>query len=653
MIRPKLLLIPLALPLLVPQDAMAQVTRILSLRNLRQSVEATYRLKANQGELASATQQGLQEDYHIAVDYSVYRARLLHGEVGLDLRADQNLYTGSDRSTSDTHGFGLLYDINGVFLDRLPYPVTFNYSSDIAEIPREYSSSYQQKTDNFAVHLPIAARYFPVSFSYNRNSTETSGLELDSRSESESYTFGASHHYKKSEAYFTIVGTTLDLDTENGEDAQHSSNIDANLNHSLDLGTKELNRMLYTRGHVVTQRGVNESRTTDLGTSLNWDLGKALDSGTDYSFSLREEPQQDSKNHNARIWLQHQLFKSLTTRVDVEGSDRTLSAGTEQSAGGGVNLSYHKLLKAGNRMQLTAGKRYSVTANKLEDGNIGVFAEAQTVGALLVVTLNQLNVAPGSVKVWNEARTRLFDEGIDYEVRESGAGTEVAVRVGTSRILVGDRLSIDYQVLVNSNITYSTTSMALGGDLSLNNGKHHLFTNWNSTQQGLISGRADQVNLAETNSYRAGFETKLEESGTVSLEYNRLSSSAENSQSLKGAFTRSGSWRQGRYTFTTTDRYIVRENKLVSRPGNGNDSANVFTAGGSYSTTVEKATVTATANFLNNMGFIDSSNLALGLDVRWSMRRLTVNAVSQANFRYSSGGWTSDQNLMVRLSRHF
>ena len=653
MIRPKLLLIPLALPLLVPQAAAAQVTRILSLRNLNQSVEATYRIKANQAQLASSTQQGLQEDYHISVDYAVYRARLLHGEVGLDLRADQNLYTGSDRSTTETNGFGLLYDINGVFLDRLPYPVTFNYSSDIAEIPREFSSSYQQKNDNFAIHLPIAAKFLPVSISYNRNATETSGLELDSTTKSESYTFGASHNYKNSETYFTIVGTTLDLFTESGEGAQHSSNIDANLNHALNLGKPGLSRMLYTRGHVVTQRGINESRTTDLGTSLNWDLGKALESGTDYSFSLREEPLQEQRNHSGRVWLQHQLFKSLVTRVDLEGSDRSLAAGTEQSAGGGLAFNYHKLLQGGSRMQLTAGQRYSVTANKLNDGNIGVFAEAQSVGTLLVVTLNQQNVAQGSVKVWNEARTRLYDEGIDYEVRESGASTEVAVKVGTSRIVVGERLSIDYQVLVNANITYSTTTRSLGADLSLNNGKYHLFTNWNGSKQGLISGSADQINLAQTTSYRAGVDARLEETGTLSLEYNRLASSAENSQSLKGSFTRSGTWRQGRYTFNTTDRFLLRENNLVSQGGDSSDTANVFTAGASYATTLEKALVTGTANYLNNMGFIDSSNLSLGLDVRWIMRRLTVNAVSQANFRYSSGGWTSDQNLMVRVSRHF
>lgn len=654
MIRPKLLLIPLALPLLVPQVAMAQVTRILSLRNFRQSADATYRLKANQGEAASSTQNALQEDYRVDVDYAVYRARLLHGTVGLNLRADQNVDTGNQRPTTDSYGFGLLYNISGVFLDRFPYPLNFSFSSDIAEVPREFASSYQQQNDTLAIYLPISAKFLPVSFSYNRNSTQTSGLELDSSSESESYSFSAAHNSEGSVTNFNIVGTTMDLSTGNGQEAQHSSNIDANIKNTLDFSTQQLNRFLNTQGHVVTQRGINESRTTDLAASLSWDLGRALESGSDYSFSLREDPAQHLRTNGARLWLQHRLFQSLMTRVEVEGNDRDLAAGTERSGGVGGNLTYYKQLPAGSRLQLTTGRRYLVTANKLTDGNVAIFSEAHTVDSLLVVTLNQQNVAPGTVKVWNEARTRLYDEGLDYEVRESGASTEVAVKVGTSQIVVNERLSVDYEVLVNSDITYSTTNQSLGGDLALHNGKYRIFTSWNHTRQDLISGSADQVGLVGTDAYRAGFETRLADAGTVAVEYNRLDSSTEDSQSVKATYSRSGSWRQGRYNLNVTDRYLVREDNLVTSRGSGNDSSNLFAAGGSYTRMMEGSTlVTATANYLNNMGYIDSSSLTLGLGARWRLRRLTVNAISQANFRYSSGGLTSDQSLMLRVSRQF
>ncbi|WP_136526173.1 hypothetical protein [Geomonas ferrireducens] len=652
--RCKLLFIPLGL-LLIPEWAAAQVTNILALRNLRQSVETTYHLKAAQADLVSTTQQSLQEDYHLGLDYAVYRARLLHGEIGLDLRADQNLYMGNERSTNDTYGFGVLYNITGIFLDRFPYPLSFSFTSDIADVPREFASSYQQKSNSLALHLPISSTFVPITFGYNRTSNETSGLELDSRSKSDSYTFGASHNYKNSETYFTIVGSTLDLTTDNDEPSQQSSNIDANLRNSLNFSTPSLNRILNTRAHVVTQRGVNESRTTDLGASLSWDLGRALETGTDYSFTMREEPTQIQRTHNARAWLQHRLFKSLTTRIEAEGNDRSLSAGSEQSGGGGLVLDYHKLLPHDSRMQLTAGRHYLVTANKLSDSGIDVFAETHAVDQLLVIPLNQQNVVEGSVKVWNQARTREYDPNLDYEVRQNGLTTEVVIRTGTSRIVVGDLVSIDYKVLVNSNITYSTTNDALGADFTFLENKYRVFANWNRTSQDLISGSADQINLAGSTSYRLGGDTRFDDdAGTLSVEYTRVVSSAEKSQTYKGAFMRSGSWMQGRYTMNLTDRYLIRESDLVSKGNSGGNTSNVFSASSSYSKMLENtALVTATGNLLNNTGYIDNTNLSLSLDVRWNVRKLTFNVNSQANFRYSGSGWTSDQTLMLRMARQF
>lgn len=654
MIRPKLLLIPVALlPLLAPRDAMAQVTRILQLRNLRQSVETSYQLKASQGELASSTENTLQEDYRVGVDYAIYRPRLLHGEVNLDIRADQNLYTGSDRSTKQTNGVGLLYDISGIFLDRFPYPLSFNYSSNITEVPREFASSYRQQTDNLALQLPIASQLMPIVFSYNRNTSQTNGLEIDSTTKSETYTFGGSHHLKNSQTFFTVSGTKTNLGSEDGDD-QRSSNIDANLNNTFEFNTADLNRMLYTRAHVVTQRGLNESRTTDLNASLNWDLGKALESGADYSFSLRDEPTQDQTSHNARAWLQHQLFKSLFTRLEVEGTNRTLNGGSEKSGGGGVSFNYRKLLPAQSSLHLNAAKHYMVTSNHLDQGNQGIFGEPQTVGNLYVFTLSQQNIAPDTVVVWNESRTVRYSKGSDYDVRTSGLDTEIVILVDTTRIKLNDKLSIDYKMLVNSNITYGTTRNTLGADLSLREGKYRMYTNWNDTSQELISGAADQVNLTGTRSLRAGFETRMEEASTLLFEYDKLTSSAESSQTFKSAYTSSGSWRQGRYNFSATDRYIMRESKLLNRNGNSSDSSNVFSAGGSYSTSLMTiAQMTATANYLNTIGYTDSNHVMFGLDIRWRLRRLTINAVSQANFRYSSGVWTSDQNLLVRLSRQF
>ncbi len=655
MIRPKLLLIPMAaLPLLAPGEAMAQVTRILQFRNLRQSVETSYQLKASQGELASSTENTLQEDYRIGIDYAIYRPRLLHGEVNLDIRADQNLYTGSNRSTKQTNGLGLLYDINGIFLDRFPYPLSFNYSSTITEVPREFASSYRQQTDNLAVQLPIASQLVPIVFSYNRNSSQTNGLEIDNTTKSETYTFGAANNVKNSQTFFTISGTKTDVSSEDGSSDQHSSNIDANLNNTCDFSTNELNRMLYTRAHVVTQRGLNESRTTDLNASLNWDLGRALESGTDYAFNLREEPSQDQTSHNARAWLQHQLFRSLLTRIEIEGTNRTLNGGTEKSGGGGVSFDYRKLLPAESRLHLSAGKHYLVTSNHFDEGNQGIFGEPQTVGNLYVVTLSQQNIAPDTVVVWNESRTVRYNKGTDYDVRTSGTQTEIVILVDTTRIKLNDKLSIDYKMLVNSNITYGTTRTTLGADVALRGGKYRLYTNWSDTTQDLISGVADQVNLTGTRSLRAGFETRMEETGTLLFEYDKLASSAESSQTFKSAYTSSGAWRQGRYTFSATDRYIMRESKLLNRDGSTSDNSNVFSAGGSYTTSfMTAAQLTATANYLNTIGYTDSNHVMLGLDIRWRLRRLTINAVSQANFRYSSGMWTSDQNILVRLSRQF
>ena len=638
-------------------EAAAQVTSLLTLSNLRQSVDLSYRFDANQGTLDSTFQQGLQEDYRLSIDYSVYRARLLHGQIALDLQANQEKFSGQGKSSGISKGYGLLYDINGVLLDRFPYPVNFFFSSNITQIPREFASSYQQTNDSSGVSVTLNSRYLPVAFNYTRSSNETSGLESDRIQISDTFSFGASHNYgEKSQTQFTIFNTNQSGAFKGGGTIDKTGNLEATLNNTYMLGTKELNRVLYSRWRIGNQRGANESRSAELGEYLAWDFGRALTSGLDYTFSNRESLGQSQRLNSSRFWMQHRLFQSLTTRFDLMGTHNSLNTGTERNASGTLSMSYQKLLPAQSMFHLQGHKQFGVSSNELSDDRLGVFDEPHTASATEPLLLIKPEVVPGSVVVRNAdpaVRAIPYVENRDYQVRQVGTQTEIFVRVAGSEILTGDRLLISYQHFVNTQITYSYSSQGVGGDVILFDNKYRIFASYDTSRQDLISGQEDQVNLIGSESYRVGFERRYR-SGSFTGEYDNTSSDVDRNQSVSGYLVYGGDYSGGKVSFTASDRYVLVEtNPLVNTSGSRR-SVNIFSAGGSYSKALENsAVVTASASFMDSRGTVTTDNLSLGLGVQWNLRKMVISALTQANFRYTSGNLTSDEHLQLRLSRYF
>ncbi|UFS71063.1 hypothetical protein LPW11_02475 [Geomonas sp. RF6] len=643
--------------LTVAGTAQAQVTSLISLTNFQQAVDLSYRGDASQGSVGSTTDHSLQEDYRLTFDYAVYRARLLHGQITLDLQGDQKLFSGSGNSSGISSGLSFLYDISGVFLDRFPTPVTFTVSSSISEVPRDFASSYEQKRDTYGVAASINNDYIPVAMSFTRTTTETSGLETDRGQTSDTVSLGASHTYKQlSQTQFTVINTTQHLDGTDAISSEDTGDLELTLNNTLTFGKKELNRALYTRLRITDQTGANQSRSTELGESLTWDLGKALSSGADYTLSDRQVVNQSQQLHRGRLWLQHRLFRSVTTRLNLEGSENFLGSGKEENLSGGITMAYFKVLPAESSIQLTGHKQYGVTSSHLTDSSIVVSKEAHQVNPNEPLILSSMNVVPESIIVENAdpiARAIPYVVNKDYEVRQYGPQTEIYFLLPGSEIKATDRLLITYSVLVNTDISYSSSSQGVGSDLNLFDNSYRIFASWDSTDQSLLSGRADTVNLTSTEAYRFGVQKRLDR-GQVTAEYSVTKSDVDKNQSISGSYQYSGVFAQGTLSFNANDRYIMTEGKSGTTGTTNSRSENVLTAGGTYTRTLDSgAVLTATANYLNNRGFIDSDNLSFGLGLRWSLRKLTMSLLSQANFRYTQGSMSTDQHLQLRLSRYF
>lgn len=638
-------------------DAAAQVTSLLTLTNLRQSVDFSYRFDASQGHLASSTQHGLAEDYRVGINYSVYRARLLHGDVALDLKADQQRSDGSARSSELRTGYGILYNINGVLLDRFPYPVSFVLSSNITQVPREFASSYQQQNDIKGVSVSINNKFLPAAFNYSRSSSETDGLENDRLQLSDSFSFGAAHAYKNiASTEFTLFDTRQSSVVEGEPGSERNAHLDATLNNTWYLGGKEQNRILRSRWRIGNQRGINESRFADFGEYLAWDFGKALSSGLDYTFTKQETIGSYLRQHTSRIWLQHKLFQSLTTRLDLNGSDKTFNTGTEQSAAGALSIGYQKVLPAQSLVRLQGRKEYGISSSKLTDNTLPMLDEPHTASAVDPLILDEPLVVATSIVVRNadsSIRSIPYVENRDYEVRQLGTRTEIFFRVAGSEIQTGHRLLISYQHLVNDNITYAHKSLGVGGDLSLFDSRYRIYASWDGSKQELVSGEADDVNLTSTDSYRLGFERRFA-SGSFTTEYSNTSTDQDRNQSINGNVSYSGDYRQGRLAVTASERYLIVETSPLLNSGGSRRTSNVLSLGASYSKALENSAVlTAGFNAMDSRGTVITENLTMNLGIQWNLRRMIIGLLSQANFRYSAGELTTDQHLQLRLSRYF
>jgi hypothetical protein len=360
-----------------------------------------------------------------------------------------------DNSWTDAVGG---YDIFINFFKEHPFSASLFAQRDRRAVIEIFSDQQLIETNRYGLILNWKKRPLPMDLAVSRSEVEQWGI--DSRTESALTTLDYSIRHELSRRMRTELRYRYnDYDEDFRADAQliDIERTTRNKSHDVSLlNTLYLNR---ERSSYLTSlvRYFDQTGTQDLGNfywqeQLNLRHGRNLRSY--YLFNLLKNEFEDgrTRSYRAEAGLDHQLYQSLTTHLDVHGRRLKFDEAEDRETGMTGRVDYRKRTPWG---RLTAG--YGRTLDWIErdqgEGVRRVINEGLTLDAVQFVFLDEINVIPDSLVVTDPAGNIFYVEGFDYEVQELGARLGLRPLAG-GRLSGGDRVEADYDFIAPGDFDY-------------------------------------------------------------------------------------------------------------------------------------------------------------------------------------------------------
>ncbi len=471
--------------------------------------EYTGKSFSNDGRADRSSQDHeLDETYHLEIDYAILDHDLANGSLSVDLGLDQtyqNESGGSDRSGSSA-GFSGEYLFDLFAFERRFYPISLMSSLTQERITAPFTENYDQTRHSFSAAIAMRNRILPIHLNYHYATTETSGLTNDRTQETEELSLSANStigNFSETRLYAETSRRNTDFTAE----SQAATQIDTDeleLYNLLRWGRLRKKNSLNSRYRYVDDSGTTKRQTQTWNEDLDLQLGKALSTGLSYMYRTVESQNQEQQQQTGDAWIEHRLFDSLTTRIGYSVDRTDYLTGEEQEWLSQAELTYVKSLPRQSRLNLSYTYRYGENNRNLTDQQLTVIDEAFTVNTFLAGFLEQLDIIPESIIVYNADRSIVYNLNSEYRINIVGRRTELEIIGGG--IVAGDILSIDYLYRVNNSIEYSTTGHSLSASLSLFNQRYRLYTSLSQTDQELISGSTNVSPLTQQTYAQVGIE---------------------------------------------------------------------------------------------------------------------------------------------------
>jgi hypothetical protein len=360
----------------------------------------------------------------IGWDYFIYHPDLLTfsllAEPGYNWQ--QYNYAGA---TSQQNDLLLNGNLTATLLQLKPYATTFNYSRSHEEYQYDFFNSATEDVQNWGMNAGYREGAVPVTVSFEHSTTDSSGLSLDSTTEQTTLSLQAQSS-RRNEDFTSLNYQFSQYDSSS---TYASDNFkDSSMTHYVTLtdiehfGKSTLNSSLN-----YNEQELDGIASDDLNAALDFSMEDTphLRSFYDYSFARYTTEGVESINQFARVGLQHQLYESLSSTIDVHGSlaDSTSLGATldQQSAGTAASVDYSKLLGEWGHLSISDNASYDLTHQDSTGSQLPINGESHTVPPTGIFFLTQpLDLSVQSVTFYNGSATITLVQGTapagDYDV---------------------------------------------------------------------------------------------------------------------------------------------------------------------------------------------------------------------------------------------
>jgi hypothetical protein len=401
----------------------------------------------------------------IAWSYYLYHPNLLTYQLLAEPGYVWQEYATSSGTTSQN-----IWMVNGSFTAALlptkPYSWNFNYSRSHGEYHYDFFNSATVDTESFGVATGYRQGPVPFTVSLQHTSTDNSGLLYDSSNKQMNINFHAENQRSRGNSdllyqYSDYSGVYGGTSSFNSEESTHSLTL-ADIEHlspKVSLDTT----IYYTRYDSQGQVSDNPSAALD----LNWEMSPYLRSFYDASVSDYLTVGSSSLNTSLRAGLQHQLFESLSSTLEVHGGDSRTDAGDSRLAADTVGVSlaegYNKRLGEWGNLSINNTVGYDYTMQTSSGGVLPVFDESHAVGVggLLLTPLNLPRVVSITAVIYQDGINQLPLVSGDYDILTAGELTRLQLTPsGLAKLAAASppatSVKVSYTVQPNPSGNYST-----------------------------------------------------------------------------------------------------------------------------------------------------------------------------------------------------
>lgn len=634
-------------------SAQAGQYTLLSLHDFRQSVMASYNyydsVSSHKAGKISSTMQGMTESYGVNVGYSILHPSLLKGDAQVEIAAEQEADHDSSRGRSSSNDKRIEYGVKGTFLSRGYSPVSFSTSSAVITARPQFSNSYRIESENQSVIWALKNRTLPATLNLTKGSTSTDGQDNDTSSKARSFQFSVGHDAGTlSHTRFTLGTSSHQMTLLQSGLSDDYREATSELTNLLSWNNyRALRRTVDTRFVVQQRSGRNAGTQQNLGSTAQWQLGKALSASLSGSKNRNDDSNGTSDSHAVAGALSHKFLQGIYTNVAGSLSKASFSDGSDSTANWNAGGRYENELPGHTHLSLGYNYSYAVQDRERTALRLNGY-ETVTLDPVFpqYATLAGSNIDGATLELYlDPGRSIPFT---DFGIVASGLTTRLLINSnpGVSLIYAA------YSYRQSPKVKFATTAQNVSGRLKLPGGRHTLRGDYSWSDQELLEGSDPSSTLTGSRNLRLGWEMKAHPH-TLTLNYSAQKSSSQELQDLDLNWTHV--YQSGVATLRThaTDRY-----SWFSQSGSeGGESRwdNSFLLSSTYSRPlVRNFRGSLKLGYFNLTSDSASSNMINSeINLDGSYGKTVVTLETSLNLGFASSGYSRSQSVMMKVRRMF
>lgn len=394
------------------------------------------------------------EGYVLTLQFIDFR---LGGSFGLQ----QELLEGSEDS-GDTNSTLLGYDGNLTFFPMKPISLFLFGSRFEDDMVQNFGTDTETLNETLGGTLRFSNWWFPSTITVEqlKSITESSdGFFNSKRDETRRFVRFDGNHLSES-IQARLSARAEDVDDASVPRVGDYRIYEADGEFSYRWGPY-FEKYWRVSGGFFERQGDFEYRDSDAATAFYWDPTDTLATRLEYDFDRFESSGDTTTINSVIASLDHQLFESVWTNVNLLYDRTDRDVGVRSAYGGNASLNYEKRLPWNSRVRFNFGARFRFEDRDFEDDQNVSTGEDLSIDEFIGNFLSNRNVDSSSIEVFENRGGALLIEGFDYVVDVVGDRTSIDILPGGS-VGIGDVVFVDYVYALDPGGQFTRTGLRFG-----------------------------------------------------------------------------------------------------------------------------------------------------------------------------------------------